>query len=191
MKTAFSITSSVLAIFGLLTNAYAADNTPSKPFTPITSNGSAKADNYIGGSVGSASGGGKSWKLYSGIRASDNLLVELGYANLGETNEQDSNGSVSQKSRAVTLTGLATLPMNEQIELFGKAGVARWNNTYTDSTGSTKTSANDVVVGAGANYDLGDNMGVRAEWERFKNVGTGQHANDIDLMSVGVTFSSL
>ena len=47
-------------------------------------------------------------------------------------------------------------------------------------------------MGAGASYDLGNNIGVRAEWERYKDVGTPKiQKGDIDLLSVGVTFSSL
>lgn len=29
-----------------------------------------------------------------------------------------------------------------------------------------------ILMGAGASYDLGNNIGVRAEWERYKDVGT-------------------
>lgn len=202
MKTIHVIVSGVF-IAGLCAGhtASAAGNSP--VFSPITANKAAKPDNYIGGSIGSShsdgfcntlgncDADGKSWKLYSGIRINDNALFEMGYTNLGKRQGQDSNGEVSQKSTAVTATGLVTYDVNQQIELFGKAGLAHWNDTYTDSSGSSKSSGNDIIVGVGANYDLGDNLGVRAEWERFKDIGRSAHKGDADLLSVGVTFSSL
>ena len=202
MKTINIMVSGIL-IAGLCAGQTAIAAGNSQAFSPIAPSSTAKPDNYIGGSIGTSNSDGfcttlgncdadgKSWKLYSGIRVNDSVLFEMGYANLGEQQGQDTNGAVSQKSTAVTATGLMTYSVNEQVELFGKAGLARWSNTYTDSTGSSKSSGNDILVGAGANYDLGDNMGVRAEWERFKDIGSSTHKGDVDLLSVGVTFSSL
>ncbi len=202
------ITSSILglpvavALFAACSLAQASD-AQSKPFSPITPSGaSQKAPNYVGGSLGSSStklcgtlqncgGSDQSWKLFAGIRMNDNVLLEGGYTNLGEQQAQDANGNVTQKLSALTASALATYPLNDQIELFGKAGVARWTDKYTDSNDSTKNKGTNVLVGAGANYDLGDNMGVRTEWERFKGVGTNTNKGDIDLLSVGLTFSSL
>jgi opacity protein-like surface antigen len=206
MKTMTSIASSLAVLFAFsLTGAAHAVGTTPKPFSPMApmSSSGNKADNYIGGSIGKASANDfcatlqncssedQSWKLFAGVRMNDNIVLEGGYVDFGKQQGQDSNGAVTQKATAITAAGLATFPMNEQIELFGKAGMARWDAEYNDSTGNTASKGTDVLVGAGANYDLGDNMGVRAEWERFKDIGDSAHKGDVDLLSVGVTFSSL
>lgn len=201
--TPFQVGLSV-ALIVFTSNIVQAAEKSSKPFGPITaSNSSQKAENYAGGSMGSTSADSlcgtlqscdstpKSWKLFAGIRMNDNVMLEGGYVNLGEQHAKDQNGDVTQKTTAFTTAALATLPMNEQIELFGKAGVARWTNAYNDASGSRENKGTDVLVGFGANYDLGDNMGVRAEWERFKGIGTASQQGDVDLLSVGLTFSSL
>jgi opacity protein-like surface antigen len=177
-----------------------------KPMTPIgASSQKDQAQNYLGASIGSikandfcsglqeCGNSDKSWKAFAGIRANENIVVEGSYVNLGKQQGQDTVGNtVSQNTTAFTVAGVAGFPMNDQIELFGKAGAARWSAKHTDSTGTTEDKGTNVLVGAGANYDLGDNLGLRAEWERFKDVGitTGQQG-DIDLLSVGITFSSL
>ena len=202
MKTINAIVYGVLLV-GVCTAHAATAAGNSQVFSPIAPTKAAKPDNYIGGSIGTSSADnfcstltncdadGKSWKLYSGIRIDDNTLFEMGYANLGEQQGKDANGSVSQKATAVTATGLLTHSMNPQLEIFGKAGLAHWSSTSTNSSGSTKSKGNDLLIGAGANYDLGDDIGVRAEWERFKDIGDSANKGNVDLLSVGVTFSSL
>jgi hypothetical protein len=162
-----------------------------------------KADNYIGGSIGKTrasdfctnlqdcNSGGTNWKVYAGVRLNDNIVMESGYTNFGKQSGKDGNGDVNESATATTVAGLATFSYNKDIEFFGKAGMARWNQTYSDSTGSNKSKGTDVLVGAGANYDLGDNIGLRAEWERYKDIGDSNHRSDKDLFSAGVTFSSL
>jgi opacity protein-like surface antigen len=204
MKITPSILGLSIAALAISCNLAHASDTQSKPFSPLTPSGSSqKAPNYVGGSMGSSStnnlcgtlqncgNSDQSWKLFAGIRMNDNVLLEGGYTNLGTQQAQDSNGNVTQKVTALTAAALATYPMNDQIELFGKAGVARWTDTYTDSNDSKKNKGTNVLVGAGANYDLGDNIGVRTEWERYKGIGNATHKGDVDLLSVGLTFSSL
>lgn len=203
ISTSFKISLSV-ALLALASNVTQAAESSTKSFTPLSANGSSqKADNYAGGSMGSSSTGAlcgtlqncdsstKGWKLFAGIRMNDNVMLEGGYVNFGEQHAKDANGEVTQKATAFTTAALATYPMNEQIELFGKAGLARWTDKYTDSTGSNTNKGTDVLVGVGANYDIGDNMGIRTEWERFKGIGTATQKGDVDLLSVGLTFSSL
>lgn len=183
-------------------NVFAAGNGPFKPISPVTDN-SGKAENYLGGSIGQSSADGfckslqncetgdKSWKLFAGIRLNDNIVLEGGYVNFGNQTGQNSGNDISQKASAFTTAAVAGFPMNEQIELFGKAGIARWSQEYMEAGVKSDSSGTDVLVGAGANYDLGENMGIRAEWERFKDVGNATNKGDVDLLSVGVTFSSL
>ncbi len=175
-----------------------------KPLTPLDAD--EQANNYLGASIGQSSSddfcqdlqdctnNDKNWKLFAGMRLNENIVLEGGYANLGTLQGKDPSGNaVSQDTTAFTVAGVAGFPLNDQIEVFGKAGAARWSAQHHSVSGDDKETGTDVLVGAGANYDLGDNMGIRAEWERFKDVGKPSldTSGDIDLLSVGVTFSSL
>ncbi len=182
-------------------NVFAAGNGVFKALTPTSS--SDKAENYLGGSIGQSSADGfcaslqncengdKSWKLFAGIRMNENIVLEGGYVNFGEQTGQLTGNTVTQNARAFTATAVAGYSMNEQIELFGKAGIARWSQEFAENGSKSDSAGSDVLVGIGANYDLGDNTGIRAEWERFKDVGDAVSKGDIDLLSVGVVFSSL
>jgi opacity protein-like surface antigen len=166
---------------------------------------SAQAPNYLGASIGSTTTDGfcnglsacestaKSWKAFAGVRMNENIVLESGYVDFGKQAGIASNGStVGQQASAYTAAAIAGVPVNDQIEAFGKAGVARWAVDTTTSTTTTASKGTDVLIGAGANYDFGNNMGVRAEWERYKDVGSdATHNNDIDLLSLGFIFSSL
>ncbi|OQX12384.1 MAG: hypothetical protein BWK73_15135 [Thiothrix lacustris] len=172
--------------------------------SPIGMNSNAKAPNYLGASIGTTTtdgfcdglnaceNGDKSWKGFAGVRMNDNIVLEAGYVDFGKQSGTATTGNVSQQASAFTTAAVAGIPMNDHIELFGKAGIARWTLEQSDSSGTVENTGTDVLVGVGADYNLGDNMGVRAEWERFKDVGdAAAHASDIDLLSLGFIFSSL
>jgi hypothetical protein len=48
---------------------------------------------------------------------------------------------------------------------------------------SAKTDGTDISFGLGVNYNFTRNLGVRAEWERFKLDDA-----DADLISVGIVW---
>ncbi|MBJ6610000.1 MAG: outer membrane beta-barrel protein [Candidatus Thiothrix moscowensis] len=189
-----------LLLCAMSANTFAAES--SAIFTPIGKSAS-KPDNYLGGSIGQSSADGfcdalqncedtdQSWKLFGGVRVNETFVVEGGYINFGDHKGQDAGTDVSRSTTAAMLAGVAGIPVNEEIELFGKAGIARWSQERTDASGKSDSKGTNLMMGAGANYDLGDNMGIRAEWERFKDIGDASSKGDVDLLSVGVTFSSL
>ncbi|MEZ5453321.1 MAG: outer membrane beta-barrel protein [Thiothrix sp.] len=190
----------------ILTGSAVADSAFSKlrPMSPIGASKNEPPRNYLGASLGSATtdefcdgladcgNDGKSWKAFAGVRMNENIVLESGYVDFGKQTGLDTSGEISQQATAFTVAGVAGIPLSEQIELFGKAGMARWSVEQTINTNQTETTGSDVLVGVGGNYNLGDNMGIRAEWERFKDVGSKDgKAGDIDLLSLGFTFSSL
>lgn len=178
-----------------------------KPFTPLTPNGSGstQAPNYLGASIGKIStdsfcdsltqcdNTATSWKTFAGVRVNENLVLEGSYVDFGKQTGLSKAGTPhTQQANAFSLGAVAGIPVAAQIEAFGKAGLARWTHEHQQNNGSAETTGTDVFIGAGANYDLGSNMGVRAEWERYKDIGNPNlQSNDIDLLSLGFTFSSL
>ena len=167
-----------------------------------TATPSTPAPNYLGASLGSTSSEfctglnncgetGNTWKAYSGVRMGEKIFVEGGYVKFGEQKGNDGSAEVSSKAKGYSTAGVVTYSLNEQIELFGKAGMWWWKNEKKLANTTTKAEGSDLLLGVGANYNLGDNMGVRAEWERYQMSSDDSAKQALDLLSVGVTFSSL
>lgn len=148
------------------------------------------------------------WKLFGGYKFSRNFALEGAYANLGEftadsviTASPWGTGTVSQKydARTWSLTAVGVLPLANNFELFGKGGFhywdARWdvdiNLTGLTGSASEKEKGTDLSYGLGGGYNFTPNIGVRAEWEMYTNIGDGNTTgeSDVELWSVGVNFN--
>ncbi|MBU0656324.1 MAG: outer membrane beta-barrel protein [Gammaproteobacteria bacterium] len=127
------------------------------------------------------------WKLFGGYKVTPNIAVEGGYYSLVNAEETVAPGVDAEVTASgLGLAGVASLPVADDLELFGKAGVMRWD-AERKVTGfpTDKADGTDLLLGAGATYMVGDNWGIRGEYE---NVGGDL---DASMYSVGATFSSL
>lgn len=156
------------------------------------------------------------FKVYGGYKVTDMLAVEGGYYNLG-TMEESLKGSTTQGQYTVTdptaegeangfgLAAVASIPVADNFEIFGKAGAMLWKSeatvkaTVTDTTTNQTGSATDIaekdgtslLLGVGASYKLNDNWGVRGEYEHFTRQDLDDKDHNVGIMSVGATFSTL
>lgn len=88
------------------------------------------------------------------------------------------------------IDAVGILPVREELELFGKLGIARWNTDTAISATAGITvlvepfdnDGNDIHFGAGARYALSGNLGIRAEWERI------DADEDLDAWTVGAQY---
>lgn len=146
------------------------------------------------------------FKLFAGYQFNKNLAVEGGYVDLGKPIEFSSvvtapgAGTVKTtiKNDGWNMDVVGILPINDAFSAFGKVGLYYSKTTLdvsaTGAGGTAAVSANKTETtpkfGLGANYAFTKNVGVRAEWERYKNLGdnntTGE--GDVDLWSIGVSF---
>ena len=161
--------------------------------------------NYLGASIGSSDSAAacnnlsdcdessSTWKVYSGVRLTGSVMLEGGYINFAETAGKDSAGErASSELSGYTSAAVARFPVSNKITAFGKAGVFFWDSESERSTGQSSYDGKDLFFGAGASYTIGDDLALRAEWERFE--GIKQHSDSeelVDLLSLGVGFSSL
>ncbi|NJD36136.1 MAG: hypothetical protein FIA96_15125 [Betaproteobacteria bacterium] len=146
------------------------------------------------------------YKLQVGYNFTKNWGIEGGYVDLGEMTYKATGriGAVaaSAKARAeVTgwnIAGVGTLPINEQFSLFGKLGAIYADVDVKATATGGGISASDHAsttdwkanFGVGATYKFNKQWGMRAEWERFDNLGDNNTGKtDVDLLSVGVVFS--
>ncbi len=199
-------------LLGLLMLGHAASAAPMQAIQQADAQTS--APNYVGASIGTAhsdafcaeldscSDADSTWKVYSGIRLTEKIQLEGAYIRFGEqqgstatTSDTTTNTITSTSATSgYTAAALVTYPLSDGIELFGKGGMLWWDQELKTGTETLSRSGSNYFLGAGANYDLGDNLGVRAEWERYEGVQAGTDnslTESMDLISVGVTFSSL
>ena len=161
-----------------------------------SSNGGTGNPYYFGGSFGTSEGtsycsgavgctdSDTAWKLFGGYKLNDMFSVEGSYMNIGDMKKPGASSDVS----AFAAHGVATLPVTEQIDVFGKLGVARWSS---DNTGTSNESGFGFAYGVGAKMNLSETTKLRAEWEKIPSVKTSPTTDtNVTMMSVGVELST-
>jgi len=147
------------------------------------------------------------WKIFAGYQFNPYLAVEGGYVDFGKydvnatgmagTAAVNVNGEVD--SQAMFFDVVGHLPANESFSVFGKVGLA-FTRTDASASGnvgnffsvSASDSENEVVpkLGIGFRYNITKQIGIRAEYEYYFNVGksdtTGE--SDIEMWGAGMTF---
>jgi OOP family OmpA-OmpF porin len=119
--------------------------------------------------------------------------VELGYADLGEITASGPGGNASAEANAWDLVGVGILPLGNNFSLYGKAGFYRGEvdgqvNTPGFAGGASENNT-DLTFGVGARYDVTRNVAVRAEWQRYSDMGGGNVGeSDVDVMSLGLQY---
>jgi OmpA-OmpF porin, OOP family len=140
---------------------------------------------YIGGSLGQSKfkvdcGGcdtkDTAFRLFGGYQFNRNIAAELGYTDLGKL-----GGSGGLEANAWDLSGVFSWPFANQFAAFGRLGLAR----VEGKGGGASDTKNALTWGLGAQYDLSRNLGLRAEFQRYKvDAGSSDNVN-IDVISIG------
>jgi OmpA-OmpF porin, OOP family len=133
-----------------------------------------------------------SWKILGGYQINRNFAVELGYIDFGKITLSGPGGTATFESTAFELMAVAGVPVADRFSIYGKFGFYRadselnFNIPALGGAFSGSETNNDITFGVGARFDVTRNLGIRAEWQRYSDVGDG--ATDIDVMSVGVIY---
>jgi OOP family OmpA-OmpF porin len=112
------------------------------------------------------------YKAFVGYEYNRYFATEAFYADLGKTRLKGDDGSSADlESQAYGLSLVGKLPVTDWLELFAKAGMARWETDVDGHLGNASTSMDDndgidPVYGAGAQLDFRPLL-VRAEYERY------------------------
>lgn len=120
-----------------------------------------------------------SWGLFAGYQFNRTLGAEVGYHDLGSI----SAPGASVDGKALELVGVAAWPIGGgPFSVYGKLGGYRGE---LKGLGIKETNT-DLTYGLGAQYDLTSNLGLRAEWQRYPNMGGGDFNadTDVDVMRV-------
>jgi OOP family OmpA-OmpF porin len=137
------------------------------------------------------------FKLFGGYKLSKHFAVEGGYFNLGKfgytANTTSGSQTGSAKYQGLNLDALGMLPLTQKFSALGRVGL-----TYTQAKGTfsgvgvsdpspSKSEAN-YKLGLGAQYDLTDSLGLRAEVERFRITDAIGNDGVAHMFSVGLVY---
>lgn len=170
---------------------------------------------YLGASIGQArakefcddSGGlscddkDTAWKVFGGYQFNRHFAVEVGYADLGEVGASGVVSGVSVsgniEATAFELMAVGSIPVRDRLSVYGKVGLYRAETERSLSgtlgtisvTDNDKETNTDLTFAFGVKFDITRNLGVRAEWQRYLDVGGGDIGeDDIDVLSVGLVY---
>lgn len=144
------------------------------------------------GFVGSCDDDDTGWKVYGGYQFTKNWGLEFGYVDFGELDVKGTILGIPATAKAEvdgwTLSGVGTLPFTDNFSGFAKLGLIRAEADIKATVGGVTVSDDDSstewTAGLGVKYDFTKNVSLRAEWERFNDLGD----DDADLLSVGLVF---
>ena len=148
------------------------------------------------------------FRLSAGYQFLRYFALELGYADLGESfaGETIAGAGVNVKREVMAsdLTAVGILPLGERFSLFAKLGTYAARTELAGSgarVGGPPTFTRTVVTvsgeevnagltfGLGAGFQFTRNFGMRAEWQRYAEVGGDEIGEvDIDVMSLGLLY---
>ncbi len=142
----------------------------------------------------------ETWKLIVGNRINEYIGWEL---NLLRNAEATFNGTLLgvpisgevELDSIVSITAVGTLPLGDYFHLFAKGGAYYWDvNVSASALGMTLSESDngwDGTVGLGGAVHFTPNIGLRAEWERFFDVGDNDSSTgtDVDVYSVSLMYT--
>jgi hypothetical protein len=122
---------------------------------------------------------------FGGYRLGKMLAVEGAYLDLGEVDENGTdsvlgNAQATLETKGITVSVLGYLPFWDELEFFGRlGGYFSKNNISGTSTATGPVSDDDedvnLLVGAGAQVNMGDVIALRMDWQGIYNV------EDVDI----------
>jgi OOP family OmpA-OmpF porin len=98
--------------------------------------------------------------VYGGYRITPHLALETGFSRLGHS----SSAAGTVRTRTVYLDGVGSLSLTPALSALARVGVAETH--FLTSLGNDSGPA--LKVGAGLQYDLGNQFAVRAEVDHYQ-----------------------
>jgi OOP family OmpA-OmpF porin len=123
------------------------------------------------------------WGVFVGHEFNSNFALEGEYLNLGEIKA----GTSSAKSTGVSLSGVGSIPFNQNFSLFGKLGYAMITGKPGGAYIGNEKKSKATTYGVGAQFNLNPSVGIRLGWDKYKFNDSGLNG-DASLTSVGVLF---
>jgi OOP family OmpA-OmpF porin len=193
------VTATLVGLAGVATSAsvFAADNKAPR-FYVGGAIGQSKANSACDGSqayFSSCSETDTGVKIFGGYQINPTWAVEAGYANLGEVTASGRSANASIKMNAFAVSAIGSIPVAQRVLLFGKLGAYSGEVKATGSGSRGRFASvtehnTDLVYGFGAKWNFAKNLALRAEYERYNNIGNRNTIGEsnVDLLSVGLLY---
>ena len=129
-------------------------------------------------------------KVEIGYDFNENFGMELGYTSFGTLFDSNSSGvKVSQKSNAVSLSVLGTIPVGDWFGVYGRLGYARYD---TNNSGSIEgvpikdEHGNSPFWGGGVKFNVNEQLALRLEYQNYSNLSDlPGHKDDVQGLFAG------
>ena len=145
------------------------------------------------------------WKLFTGYNFNKYLGIEVAYVDLHDSttkvgaaiNNPPVDAEIKAEIDGFTFVGIGRWPATEQLDIFARIGGFYYRaksdsnaevlvqNRIFRAKGSTTVNDISYVFGVGAEYEIGGNLALRAEWERYSYKDEDA---DTDLFSAGILY---
>jgi OOP family OmpA-OmpF porin len=143
---------------------------------------------------------GLAGRLAIGYKITPNFALELGYLQLseGKSNDVNTNTTSYNKQHAIDVAAKGILPLTNNVNLYGKLGVAYLTTNLQQTNGNTTTDLNasegiaqhkwapEFAVGMG--YDITPNVTVDTSLTHIQVMGNNRPGN-INFLAVGVGYN--
>jgi len=128
------------------------------------------------------------WRILGGYQFNKNLAAELGYSNGGEVSLSGAGVSATIETTLWELVAVGSWPFTPNFSAYGKLGMYLGDTELSGTGVSNESESNTgLTYGLGVRWDFTKNLGVRAEYQIYSDVGGGNIGeSDIDIISVGV-----
>lgn len=143
-------------------------------------------DTCNGGLTGACNDSSTALRIGGGYQFVPMWGAEISYGTYGNASKSGIAGD--WKSSGWQASGIGTFPVWENISVIGKIGLARTDYKLTASSQSSTTT--NLAFGIGAQYRLGEQISLRAQYEDMGTVGDANTTGTtkLTLISAGVIF---
>jgi len=97
------------------------------------------------------------YSLFGGYHINNSLAIDLGWSNLSES----STSLLKTNTSLLHLGMLGKVPLNTDLTLYGKVGLAMWNYDLNKPFSDNFDNSTDAFFGIGADYGISDQSSVR------------------------------
>jgi OOP family OmpA-OmpF porin len=138
------------------------------------------------------------WKVIAGVAHYHGFNLELAYARLGEA---EASGAGVQATKRVSLWEISALKdfrLSNRLGVYPKAGIYHYDVDVRASAPVANFAPTEHIssggfaptIGAGARFNLGRKIALRAEWQRYFDAGEPRETGrtDIDFASLALLY---
>lgn len=148
-----------------------------KPYINTT-NGTDKSSSVVGGAL-------------LGYKFNKYVGIESEYTGIGKVTDKV-NGTAKGDAASIAVIGF--LPLNDELNLYGKLGVAHTKTTISSNLAPmSDATRNSITYGLGGEYNFNKNIGMRLGWDHYSaavDMATSNKNNvNANVVNVGVVYN--